>query len=183
MTSATSALRGSATPGHADPRLVLNRDVLDSLWIAAVLTAASYLVGLGLGWTARVDPLEAFAVLTSYSCTYLCVRQRRFNYPIGALSTAATMPAGLLEDALADRSDLYLLTRSDIPFAPDPLRYGGDGRETTDAFWVRLAERHGLPHHVLTATSPAGRLAEAKAVVLADAESATSIGFQRRGEH
>lgn len=28
-------------------------------------------------------------MFTSYCCTWLCIRQRRLNYPIGALSTAA----------------------------------------------------------------------------------------------
>ncbi len=68
---------------------VLNRDVLDSLWIAAALTAVSYIAGLSFGWTHGINWIEAFAVFTSYSCTYLCVKQRRLNYPIGALSTAA----------------------------------------------------------------------------------------------
>lgn len=69
--------------------VVLNKDVLNSLWVAVLLTGSSYLIGFLLGWITSVDPLEAFAVFTSYSCTYLCVKQRRFNYPIGVLSTAA----------------------------------------------------------------------------------------------
>jgi nicotinamide mononucleotide transporter len=85
MTAASTVL----LVARRNTRLVRNRDVLDSLWIAAALTAASYLLGLALGWTTGVNWLEAFAVFTSYSCTYLCVRQRRFNYPIGALSTIA----------------------------------------------------------------------------------------------
>ncbi len=31
---------------------------------------------------------EISAVFTAYSCTFLCVKQSRWNYPIGALSTA-----------------------------------------------------------------------------------------------
>jgi nicotinamide mononucleotide transporter len=72
-----------------DTRLVANRHVVDSLWIAALATGLSYAVGFAFGWVTSVDPLEGFAVFTSYSSTYLCVRERRFNYPIGALSTAA----------------------------------------------------------------------------------------------
>jgi len=67
------------------------RNLIESFVIAVVLTGVSYLVGIWFGW---VDPsslsyLEAFAVFTSYSCTYLCVKERRINYPIGAISTAA----------------------------------------------------------------------------------------------
>lgn len=57
--------------------------------VAVVLTGLSYLVALAFGWIDKVNWLEALAVFTSYSCTYLCVRQRRFNYAIGAVSTAA----------------------------------------------------------------------------------------------
>jgi nicotinamide mononucleotide transporter len=70
-------------------RLVANRDVANSLWIAALATGLSYAIGFAFGWSTSIDSLEAFAVFTSYSCTYLCVKQRRFNYPVGALSTAA----------------------------------------------------------------------------------------------
>jgi nicotinamide mononucleotide transporter len=67
------------------------RDALDSTVIGIVLTAASYLFSVALGWTTirGLNWIEVFAVLTSYSCTYLCVRERRLNYPIGAISSAA----------------------------------------------------------------------------------------------
>ena len=41
------------------------------------------------GWITEINWLEVFSVFTSYSCTYLCVVQSRWNYPIGAISTAA----------------------------------------------------------------------------------------------
>jgi nicotinamide mononucleotide transporter len=63
-------------------------DVLVSLVVAVVATGLSYLIGLGFGWIETVNMLEAAAVFTSYSCTWLCVKERRINYPIGALSTA-----------------------------------------------------------------------------------------------
>jgi nicotinamide mononucleotide transporter len=83
------ALTATRESRPRNTRLVANRDVLDSLWIAALATSVSYVAGFAFGWTHAVNPLEAFAVFTSYSCTYLCVKQRRFNYPIGALSTVA----------------------------------------------------------------------------------------------
>ena len=89
-TTASPATNSAAPIAIArDPRLVLNRDVVDSLWIAVLLTGGSYLVGSAIGWVTTINPLEAFAVFTSYSCTWLCVQQRRFNYPIGMLSTTA----------------------------------------------------------------------------------------------
>lgn len=70
-------------------RLVPIRDVSDSLVVATLATGLSYAAAFAFGWATSVDLLEASAVFTSYSCTYLVVRQRRLNYPIGALSTAA----------------------------------------------------------------------------------------------
>lgn len=67
------------------------RDLAESLAIGVILTTLSYIVGMLLGWISfsTLSWLEVFAVFTSYSCTYLCVKERRINYPIGVLSTAA----------------------------------------------------------------------------------------------
>lgn len=65
------------------------RYILESIGLAIVLTALSYAVGLWLGWIVDLNWLEVFAVFTSYSCTWLCTRQSRWNYPIGVITTAA----------------------------------------------------------------------------------------------
>ena len=64
-------------------------DIIVAFALGVVLTLLSYVVGVAAGWITAINPLETFAVFTSYACTYLCVKQRRLNYPIGALSTAA----------------------------------------------------------------------------------------------
>ena len=66
-----------------------DRAVVESAVVAVVLIGISYVVALGAGWVETLNWLEGFAVVTSFSCTYLCVKQRRLNYPIGAISTAA----------------------------------------------------------------------------------------------
>lgn len=82
------------------------RRVVESVIVGAVVTGASYLVGLAAGWVsaATLNGWEVFAVLTSYSCTYLCVHERRINYPIGAVSSAAYaylfFSSGLLSSAV-----------------------------------------------------------------------------------
>jgi nicotinamide mononucleotide transporter len=76
-------------PPARSGNLLFNRDVFNSLWIALLATGVSYLLALAFGWIHSVNFLEAFAVFTSYSCTWLCVRQRRFNYVIGAISVVA----------------------------------------------------------------------------------------------
>lgn len=65
------------------------RNVVESAIIGIVLTALSYAVGLHFGWLSVINWLEVFAVFTSYMATYLCVMERRINYPIGVISTAA----------------------------------------------------------------------------------------------
>lgn len=72
-------------------RTTFKRDVTESIGIGLFLTLLSYAVGITFGWisAASLNWLEVFAVLTSYSCTYLCVKERRINYPIGAVSSAA----------------------------------------------------------------------------------------------
>lgn len=72
-------------------RTTFKRDVSESIGIGVALTLLSYVTGLFFGWLSAgsLNWLEVFAVFTSYSCTYLCVKERRINYPIGAISSAA----------------------------------------------------------------------------------------------
>jgi nicotinamide mononucleotide transporter len=67
----------------------LKKNIAQGVVLGILLTAMSYAVGLGFGWIDSLSLLEAFAVFTSYVCTYLCVMERRINYPIGAVSTMA----------------------------------------------------------------------------------------------
>lgn len=62
---------------------------IESVVLAVILTALSYGVGIYAGWIVDLNWLEVFAVATSYSCTWLCTRQSRWNYPIGVITTAA----------------------------------------------------------------------------------------------
>lgn len=65
------------------------RNIVEGLILGVVLTVLSYFVGTQAGWIESVNLLEAFAVFTSYWCTYLCVKERRVNYPLGAVSNVA----------------------------------------------------------------------------------------------
>lgn len=72
-------------------RTTFKRDVTESVGVGIFFTLLSYVVGIAFGWlsAASLNWLEVFAVLTSYACTYLCVKERRINYPLGAISSAA----------------------------------------------------------------------------------------------
>lgn len=50
--------------------------------------------------------------------------------------------ATVLDDAIDRKSDLYIMTRSNIPFEADPLRYGGDVREGDDNYWEAILKRY-----------------------------------------
>ncbi len=65
------------------------RTFMESIAIGVGLTGFTYIVGIMAGWIPIdvVNWLEVLAVFTSYSCTYMCVRQSRWNYPIGILTT------------------------------------------------------------------------------------------------
>ena len=70
-------------------RLQLNSNIEQTgigIVLATILTSLSYMVGLGMGWIDELNYLEMFAVWTSYVCTYLCVVQSRWNYPIGTVA-------------------------------------------------------------------------------------------------
>lgn len=82
----------------------LKRHLTESVVIGVLLTALSYVVGIACHWIPGLNWLEVFAVFTSYSCTYLCVKERRINYPIGAVSSIAYailfLQAGLVASAV-----------------------------------------------------------------------------------
>lgn len=80
-------LRPAAAQAHPVRWSPLTRDVVVSVVGAVTLTTVSYLVGLGVGWIATVEWLEVLAVATSYTCTALCILQRRLNYAFGVVTT------------------------------------------------------------------------------------------------
>lgn len=47
-------------------------------------------------------------------------------------------------------SDLYVVLDTDIPFEADPLRYGGDHRDSDTQYWIDLLEQFGAPYVVVS---------------------------------
>lgn len=47
------------------------------------------------------------------------------------------------------KSDLYIVMNDDIPFEPDPLRYGGNKRETTRQYWIDLLEEFDCKYYLV----------------------------------
>lgn len=91
-------------------------------------------------------------------------------------------PGQIQHDARTLQSDIYLITPSNIPFEADPIRYGGDKRESDDQFWIDLAEREGLNYHVLKSASRNGRRMEAMKIVGEHFDAHANIAYEREGQ-
>jgi HTH-type transcriptional repressor of NAD biosynthesis genes len=94
------------------------------------------------------------------------------------------VPINLLGDAMDSQSDLYLITKSNIPFEHDQLRYGGDHREIPDKTWIDMCDRYGLNYHVLESDDRIERLQEAEEVInkLVQTEVTNKLAYQREGK-
>lgn len=129
------------------------RAIIESVIIGVALTALSYLVGLSFGWATDLNWLEVFAVFTSYGSTWLCVRQKRFNYVYAVFSTAAYAWLFWQWDLLASMVvNLYLVPITIYGF----FRWRNDA----DTLPVRHVEKKWIPGYLLlTALVYAGAVA------------------------
>lgn len=62
-----------------------------------------------------------------------------------------SLPEDLVQQASALKSDRYYILNDNIPFEPDPIRYGGKRRESSMELWINVAERYGLDYVVVDA--------------------------------
>lgn len=62
-------------------------NLMTSVVVGVVLTAVSWLAARSLGFDFEFSRLEALAVMTSYTCTYLATVESRLNYPVGVVTT------------------------------------------------------------------------------------------------
>lgn len=91
-------------------------------------------------------------------------------------------PERLVDEARQLQSDLYIITKSNIPFESDPLRYGGDQREGSDDYWIELCQRYELPYVVLTSQSLEARAKEATRYINRIAkQKAAGLAYDRHG--
>jgi HTH-type transcriptional repressor of NAD biosynthesis genes len=91
------------------------------------------------------------------------------------------VPDQLVKDAVDRKADLYIITKANIPFERDPIRYGGDKQESPDEYWIALAEKYELNYIVLEETALADRLFAATDLALDIAKvKARSIEFERQ---
>jgi HTH-type transcriptional repressor of NAD biosynthesis genes len=90
------------------------------------------------------------------------------------------VPEQLVKDALERKADLYIITKSNIPFEVDPIRYGGDRRESPDEFWIGIAEKYDLNYLVLEESALEDRVIAAMDAALWESSlKARTIEFER----
>lgn len=92
-----------------------------------------------------------------------------------------TMPPDLGVDAYALKSDLYIITRSNIPFEVDPLRYGGDKRESDDRYWIDIAEMFDLNYIVLDGDERLDRQFQAEEAIDRLFKDGHKLNYRRTG--
>lgn len=63
------------------------------------------------------------------------------------------------------KSDLYIVLDTNIPFEPDPLRYGGDVRESDTQFWIDLLNEYDCNYYVVQSHDRTKRMLEAISVI------------------
>lgn len=85
-----------------------------------------------------------------------------------------------LPDIAIDKADLYLLCSSDIPFTPDPLRYGGSRRETVDLYWKWLLKKYGCRWETVEGTSRSVRFNMAQGHVDDLINTIPWVGYERK---
>lgn len=91
-------------------------------------------------------------------------------------------PAQLVTDAKAAKSDLYIILSSEVAFVEDPIRYGGDKRESEDSFWVELCQKHGLNYKVVSGCDYQERYEQAKKLTLEQFSKKANISYVRSGQ-
>lgn len=91
-------------------------------------------------------------------------------------------PQGLIDEARLWDADLYIVTKSNIPFEEDPIRYGGDRRETEDRHWTDLLDKYNLPYIVLQHSDRSLRFAEANDLLAREWLKRANLDYLRQGK-
>lgn len=82
-----------------------------------------------------------------------------------------------------NKADLYIVCPSNIPFTPDPLRYGGDKRESSDQFWIDLLKEYDCNYVVLQSDDLDHRKTEAIFHMDALFKQEYLWGYERKGNN
>jgi NadR type nicotinamide-nucleotide adenylyltransferase len=94
-----------------------------------------------------------YAVMVSAPTALFNIRDTDLLSTIGYYKIyGGKMPEELIQKFNLTKSDLYVMLNDNIPFEPDPLRYGGDKRESEMQFWIDLLDEYDCKYHVVEST-------------------------------
>ena len=79
----------------------------------------------------------------------------------------------------AQKKDHYFLLSDELPFVPDPLRYGGSVRESIRAYWEWVLTRFEVPFTVVSMSDPRKAYAKVEGMMLEMFLSQPGIGYTR----
>lgn len=88
-------------------------------------------------------------------------------------------PEDLIDLAWEQSADLYILMNDQIPFTPDPLRYGGTKRESDIIYWRDLLVNHGLNYYQVMSVDPDRQAAEIRKECFNFFNNSNNIRFDR----
>lgn len=74
-------------------------------------------------------------------------------------------PKSLINRFEMTKSDFYFVMNDSVPFEPDLLRYGGDKRESTKEFWIKLLDEFKCNYHVVQKSELDDVIAEIKSII------------------
>lgn len=89
------------------------------------------------------------------------------------------VPLKLKNFIIGTRSDLYILMKTNIPFEADPLRYGGDVRESDDQFWIDILEEFNCNYVIVDKTEWRDRNRQAVTFVQEKCDFTAIKNFER----
>lgn len=64
-----------------------------------------------------------------------------------------SVPDEIIKNFKETESEIYFVMSDNVPFVPDPLRYGGNVRESTTQFWIDLLEKYDCNYYLVDSES------------------------------
>lgn len=110
-------------------------------------------------WAANKSPEAGYVI---FHDTDLLATKLWYEILMQSLQyTAVKSNIDILAKQSASKTDLYLIMDDNIPFVPDPLRYGDGKRQATTQDCIDLCEKYGAKYVVIRGESKRERFQEA----------------------
>lgn len=157
----------------------------DGMFIAE--WAREYLMRAGVGYDVTDEKMKMieFGQYSSMRAAYADLQNKKSPFIFFDTDLLSTIgywriwgkkePASLVEAFKRTKCDHYIVMDIDIPFEADPLRYGGDKRESKTQFWIDLLEEFDCEYTRVTSSTQIGKIP----ADVFNAKHANLINFKR----